>query len=175
LDFDMQIAEGVLIVAAPADLYANPILTAGSSLQAAGNFGVRFELEAASAEFAGLSLYGALAQGEWWEGITRLDVGIKTGKVAVGYWNGSSPTPAVWQEFAATGVFTNRRVELALRKAGEAFLVLANGRVVGQLPDPGLFSAGRVVFGLNVAPQNRLTLYSLSVEADNGAGVTVLP
>ncbi len=174
LDFDIQVVEEALVVTAPSDLYANPIDTAGPALVVTGDFGVGFELEASTADFAGISLYGALAQGEWWQGITRLDVGIKGGKVAVGYWNGTSPTPSVWMEFPATGVFANKRVELQIRKLGDEFIVLAGGREVGRLPDPGLFDLGVAWFGLNVAPQNRLVLYSLSVEDNHGTGVTVV-
>jgi hypothetical protein len=174
LDFDIQVVDETLVVTAPADLYANPIDTAGPYLQVTGDFGVAFELEVATADFAGISLYGALAQGEWWQGITRLDIGIKGGKVVVGYWNGTSPTPSTWVEFPATGVFANKRVELRLRKLGDEFIVLAGGREVGRLPDPGLFASGTVYFGLNVAPQNRLILYNLSVEDNHGSGVAVV-
>jgi hypothetical protein len=174
LTFDMQIADGTLVVVAPADVYANPIDTAGPRLQLSGDFGIEFELEASTADFAGISLYGALAQGEWWQGITRLDVGIKGGKVAVGYWDGTSPTPSVWVEFPAAGVYANKEVSLGIRKLGEAFIVLAGDHEIGHLPDPGLFASGTAYFGLNVAPQNRLTLYRLSVEDNHGTGVTVV-
>ena len=175
LDFDIQVVDGTLIVIAPDELYANPIDTAGPHLAAAGDFGVIFEMEAATAEFAGISLYGTLAQGsDWWQGITRLDIGIKAGKVAVGYWGGDSPTPSVWQEYPAAGVYANRPVVLGLRKFGESLIILVRGREVGRIPDPGLVPSGVITFGLNVAPQNRLILSSLMIEDNHGQGVEIL-
>jgi hypothetical protein len=174
LDFDMQLVDEALVVTAPQDLYANPIDTAGPHLEFSGDFAVCSTLESSTADFAGFSLYGALSQGEWWQGITRLDVGIKGGKLAVGYWNGSSPTPSVWQEFSAGGVFPNRKLDLCVRKLGQSLMVELGGRKAGEISDPGLFATGVAYLGLNVAPQNRMVLDSLTVEANHGSGVTVV-
>jgi hypothetical protein len=173
--FDIQVTDGTLIVVASNDLYANPIDTTGPHLEASGDFGITFVMEAATAEFAGISLYGTFARGsDWWQGITRLDVGIKAGKIAVGFWGGDSPAPSIWQEFPATGVYANKPVTIGLRKMGESLIVTVKGQEIGRLPDPGLITGNSVYFGLNVAPQNRLVLYSLTIEANHGQGVEIL-
>jgi hypothetical protein len=174
LDFDVSIVDNTLIVIAPQDLYANPINTATHLELSTGDFGILFEMESGSADFAGLSLYGILAQdGEWWEGITRLDIGIKGGKVAVGYWNGTAPTPAVWSEFTVSGAFANRKIELGVQKLGDQFIILAKGNEIGQVNDPGLFNSNVVYFGVNVAPKNQLTLYSITVQENEGSPITI--
>ena len=173
MDFDMQLTETALIAQAGSEAYANPINTAGPRIEFEQGFGVSFEMEMLSGDFAGISLYGSLSEGEWWQGIRRLDIGAKSGNVAIGYWDGSSATPIVWNEYPTSGIYGNHAFTLGVRATRNEFIVLKNGHEIGRMTNPDLFASGEVLLGLNVAPENQLTLYTLFVEAPDGNGVTI--
>ena len=163
-------ADGRLVIAAGHDS-VTIVNEFGPHLEAAGDFGLAATVEATTRRFAGITLFGALGQGEWWQGVKRLDLGTEAGQVIVAMWEGNSPEPTIRQEFPAAGLAGKH--QLGIRKTGEVFTLLAQGQPLGQVADPGLFTAGIIYLGANVAPGNELTIYALAAEAEEGQGVAV--
>jgi len=166
----VDVVNGKLVITTGSN-YQTPVNQYGPHLEIHDDFGVSATIEAATNDLVAISLFGALPQGEWWQGIKRLDVGISSSEVSVTIWDGTKPTPATSRSFRASGL--SRKVQLELRKVGSEFIVRANGVEVGRLDDPRLFIDGKVYLGVNVAPRNQLTVHSLSALAVQGREANV--
>jgi hypothetical protein len=141
--------------------------TSGPHFQIQGDFGVSTTIEVATDNMAAVSLFGRLRDGRsWWEGISRIDLGLEAGQVAVDIMGGTGFIPSVSERFPAENL--SGPVELALRKIGAEFVVMANGKEVGRLADPGIFPDDIVYLGITVHPGNILTIHDLSVETERG-------
>ncbi len=152
---------GLLSVAGPN--WATHLHQSGARLEVSGDFGVLASLAVPPTGSGGIVLVGRLATGpEWWRGLRRLDLGVSNGQIAVQTWN-NSPEPTHFGFLEPGGVQGKTQLELA--RVGDEFIVYAEGREAGRLPDFGLAEDGLVYLGTNVNPSGQLTLYGLAAEA----------
>jgi endo-1,4-beta-xylanase len=144
-------------------------------IEAHGDFGVAATIGSDSDGAADLVLYGALPKGEYWQGVKRLDVGLRNGRLAISALTGETRDPAIQRSLPTPGVSRSGRV--GVRKVGSDLVFRVNNAEVGRVADPGLFGAGVVDLGVNVAPHTTMTIADLAVEVPpNGAGtLSVVP
>jgi len=152
------VTDSALIVSA-GDTYVTPI-NRETYLNVCGDFAISAKLATNTQEFGGISFFGALPQGDWWQGIKRMDVGLVPGQVAVTIWTGASQNAVMSQGFRFIGSSSPAQVEL--RKVGGQFIIRVNEQEVGRVADPGLFEGGNVYLGANIAPHNQLTIYDIA-------------
>jgi endo-1,4-beta-xylanase len=144
-------------------------------LEVKGDFGVTATVASDTDKAADLTLYGALPQGEWWQGTKRLDVGLRPGKLVIAAYLGDKPAPSVYREFPTPAL--PQPTPIGVRRIGAELVFRAGGADVARIADPGLFAGGVVHFGLNVGPRTTLTISDVAVEVPpSGAGsIDVVP
>ena len=163
-------SNGTLLLTAGSS-YVSPVNASGPHFEITGDFGVSATVETGNGDVAGIAAYGALPEDVWWKGIKRIDINFQPGKVAVAIYEGASENMSLWQEFPMDVL--SGKVQIGFRKVGNLLIIRGNGRDLGQINDPGLFTAGNVYLGINAAPGNKITVYTFVVEAPNGLGVTI--
>lgn len=140
-----------------------PINLRGPLLQVEGDFIISTLIDAKSDKEAYLDLYGTLPiiYDEWRQEGKRLRLGVKNGVLMVFVWDGSSPDPIV-KKFGdgATGIVT-----MSVSRIGGNFLFEINGKQVGRLADPGVFSNGEIVFGADAEQGGGFTIRQLSAQS----------
>ena len=144
--------------------------TTGPLLQVTGDFSVLTTLSTSSSNSGSgvfLTLVGALNTGaNWWDGLKRLDVGLAGNAIGVSYWTGGSASGTGVTMPLPEGL--SGTVDLEVARISNQIVVFAGGMQVGAFADPGLFAAGRVYLGFNVAPGNTLTVTSLAAAMPQG-------
>src|ERR1035441_3646086 len=104
-----------------------------------------------------LTLVGTLNTGsDWWNGLKRLDVGYGSNTIFANYWTGSSSNATT--QSTQTAAAANTPISLEVARIGKQIVVFVNGAQAGSFADPGLFASGQVYLGVNVAPQNSMTM-----------------
>jgi endo-1,4-beta-xylanase len=161
----VEVVEGALVVEAGSD-YVTPFNAGGPYVRVDGDFGLSASVQVEGEGIAAIAAFGVVPQGEWWRGIRRLDLGLSGGQVSVNYWDGTSSTPAISRYWPTGGV--SEQAQLELRRIGNQLIFRVDGREVGRIRDPGAFPDDVVYLGANVAPENRLTIDRLTVEARPG-------
>lgn len=162
-----QVTDGKLIISAT-DTFVTPI-NLENFLAIDGDFGISAKIETKTRDTGAISLFGALPQGDWWQGVKRMDVALNSGRAFVNIYTGAEQKQSYSQSYRISG--SSGIVQLEVRKVGDRLLVFANGSQLDSIPDvrgQGLFEKGRVYVGANVAPQNQLTIYNISVTALQG-------
>ncbi len=154
------------LVARAGDHYLTVINEHGPYVTFQGDLMVEARMETAAGQWGALVLLGALPQGDWWQAMKRLDLGLQDGRVDATFWDGRSPEPRWSQSWSAQGVAGPTWV--GLRKQSDQLLVMVNGREVGRLDDPGLFPQNSLYLGLNVQPNDMLTVYEIRVQTEKG-------
>src|ERR1039458_7814771 len=152
--------------------YNTIVNTYGPMLKTTGDFSVLATFSASSSAGAFLTLVGTLNTGsDWWNGLKRLDVGYGSNTIFANYWTGSSSNATT--QSTQTAAAANTPISLEVARIGKQIVVFVNGAQAGSFADPGLFASGQVYLGVNVAPQNSMTVLSLaaSVPAGSNAGV----
>ena len=150
-----------------------PINLCGPSLQVVGDFTISMNLSMTNHKGAYVDLYGTLPiiYDEWRQEGKVLRVGLEDGLLVVSIWNGESPDPVINKfasDFIGAGTVTVGRVN-------KNFLFQVNGKPVGQIADPGLFSNGEIVFGADATMGGGFTIRELTAEATNPASkVTIV-
>ncbi len=161
----VQVVDGRLVIEA-GDGYVTPIHGDGPYLQVSGDFGLAATVQAATGDTAAIVACGVTPQGQWWQGVKRLDLGLETGQVSVHFWDGKSPEPAISRFYAARRL--SDRTQLEVRRIDDTLVFYVDGQEVGRLEDPGVFPDDKVYLGANVAPGNTLTIERLTVQARSG-------
>jgi endo-1,4-beta-xylanase len=156
----------------PAPRTANPpIMMVGPRLElGGGRFTLDLELGTSADTAAVLTLNGKrpIIYDEWRQEGTALAVGLEAGQLLVQVWDGKHATPATTR--LGSGLGRTIRVSLVV-DGGQASFSRA-GAALGQVALPAdLFPDGRLYFGANVAPGNRLHVERLAV---SGAAQVVL-
>lgn len=162
-----QLQEGTLEIEAT-DSYATVYNENDLYLNVTGNFGVVATIESAAGDTVFLTLYGALPQGEWWQKIRRLDVGLDphNKQIVVNYWDGTDATPKLAGYFPVDGL--SNQVELRVRRVYEQIIIIANGGEIARLDEVDLVPEGRVYLGANVMPNSKLIMHELGLETELG-------
>lgn len=153
------------------DGYSTPINTNGPSLRLHGDFSVLATMTASDNSGAFLTLVGKLNQGEWWNGLKRLDVGVGQ-VILVKVWTGSSPNPTMqWlPNPSLSDLYT-----LEVARLGTQIAVFVNGIEAGRIDDSGVFDSGQALLGFNVATQNTLSVLALAAAIpSDGSSATAL-
>ncbi|MFQ5616006.1 MAG: endo-1,4-beta-xylanase, partial [Anaerolineales bacterium] len=122
-----------------------------------GDFGVTATLSSSTDKLAVIQL----SQDEHWVILGTLD-----GQVILGIWNNERAEPYTQYKFIIPPNTTP--ITLGLRHTQGQFTILANGTLLGQVNDPGIFSTGKVYLGASVGPNNRMTITNLTVESIAG-------
>ncbi len=156
---------------AAGDSYRTIIHAQGPVLAFSGDWSITATLEVLHGGWGAFSLFGALPQGAWWEGIKRLDMEWNGKALNTVYWDGSAQQPAVSRSYPAPG--TPDQVQIGLRRQDTRLSVLVDGQEVGQFDDPGLFPEGRSYLGANVPPGASLYIYEIEVGVPRGSPHTL--
>ncbi|UCF37373.1 MAG: endo-1,4-beta-xylanase [Acidobacteriota bacterium] len=129
----------------------------GPYLRVNRDFGVLGALHASLQSNGSISIVGRFPAGpEWWRGLRRIDLGIESGQVFVQIFNNrSTPKSYAYLEPGTLSGLT----ELGILRRGTAFIILANGEELGEIPDEGIFVDNVAYLGSNVGPGNTLTVY----------------
>jgi endo-1,4-beta-xylanase len=160
-----QIVDGELEIAAGGG-YLTAVNARGPYVEFEGNVGLSATLEVVSGDWAAFTIFGALPRGAWWQGIKRLDLSWSDGQVGFNFWDGTKKQPEISQSFSAPEA--SDRAQIGLRKHGDRLIIVVDGVEVGQVDDPGLFPDDRAYLGANVAPNCKLVIYGIGVEAARG-------
>jgi endo-1,4-beta-xylanase len=144
------------------DGYAGGVTRLRPWIQARGDFGIAATIGGDTESAADLNLIGTLARGAFWEGVKRLDIGLRGGGLAVSVYTGEKPEPSLSRSFPTPGV--SRPAPVGMRKVGDELVFRVAGAEVGHL-------------GLTAGPRTTMTISDLTVEAPpKGAGtVDVIP
>jgi endo-1,4-beta-xylanase len=161
----VDVVEGSLVVQAGSE-FVTAVHGQGPYIEAEGDFGLAATVRAKAGDTAAIVAYGVLPQGEWWQGVRRLDFGLGAEQVGVHYWDGKSPNPALARYHSVPKL--SGEVHLEMRKTGNTLSFWVDGHEVGRIRDPGAFPNGEVYLGANVAPRNRLTIEDLAIKAPAG-------
>ncbi len=153
--------------------YNTVINTSGLRLAVQGDFSMLATLSPPVNAGTFLTLVGTLNSGDWWYGLKRLDVGLGAAGIVVNYWTGSSPDAR-----ASTFPFLPAHpgaFDLEVARIARQIVVFVDGAEVGRVSDPGLFDAGQLYLGFNVAPQRTLSVLALAaaVPSDSASNVTL--
>jgi len=149
-----------------------PINLCGPSLQVVGDFRISMTLSMANHQGAYVDLYGTLPiiYDEWRQEGKVLRVGLEDGLLVVSIWDGQSPDPVI-QKFVSN--FTDAGT-VTVARFNKKILFQVNGKPVGEIADPGLFSNGEIMFGAD-AMGGGFTIRELTAEATNTASkVTIV-
>jgi endo-1,4-beta-xylanase len=109
-----------------------------------------FQVDAVMAGAGSLQLYGSppIIYDEWRQEPPSVRVGVTAGRLDVAVWNGKSDKPVQDKKF---GSGLSGDVAVRVKRSGSALEFSADGRQLGTLPDPGVFSSGQVWFGADGA------------------------
>jgi endo-1,4-beta-xylanase len=151
--------------------YRTVINTNGPVIGFDDDVGVAADIEIARGSWGAFVLYGALAQGAWWEGIRRLDLEWRQGELVAIYWDGTQDSPSEVRTFGAESHAS--RVKVGVRKQDAQLLLLVDDVQVGQIDDPGVFPNGKVYLGTNVPTNSTLIVREILVEAPAGKETSV--
>lgn len=150
-----------------------PINLRGPILQVVGDFTIAMDMSVPNHKGAYLDFYGTLpiVYDEWRQEGKTLRVGLVDGLLVVSIWNGESPDPVTKSfstDFTGTGTVTLARVN-------KNFMFQVNGKPVGEMADPGVFSHGEIIFGADANMGGGFTVRDLTAQAMNGASkVTII-
>jgi endo-1,4-beta-xylanase len=156
---------GSRLIFTTTDKLIAPTNRTGPHLEFTGDFTVTttFEIAKLTTDYTAWQLTGALATGEWWHGLKRLDVAIRQGRVDINMYTGNVSTAVMTKSFPFPDL--TPKVQVVVSKSAQGLSVTVNDKVLGPLDDPVLFNAGVVYFGFQVPPNNQLTVYNLAVLA----------
>ncbi|MBS1877832.1 MAG: endo-1,4-beta-xylanase [Acidobacteria bacterium] len=163
----VSVSDGAIVVAGTTG-YTTVLNTAGPILKVSGDFSIMARVSAVGSTGVFLSLVGSLNKGLWWQGLQRLDVGYAGATVQTNYWTGSSSnsTSRTLGRLPSADPLT-----LEVARSGSQIQVFINGSQLSAFNDPGLFAAGSVYLGFNVAPGATLRVSALSAAVPtSGAG-----
>jgi endo-1,4-beta-xylanase len=162
----VKVEENGLVVPAGSD-YVTVLHEQGPVVEVDGDFGLRARMSLMpSSGSAFFVACGALPEGEWWEGVKRLEYGLAPGGVSVLFWDGKTSQPAYSKTHAVPDL--KGTTELEFRRVGDQLVFYVNGSEVAQMADPGAFPENRFYLGANVPPGNLLTIEQLTVLASPG-------
>ncbi|GAB7045176.1 endo-1,4-beta-xylanase [Catenuloplanes indicus] len=149
-----------------------PVNLRGPQLQVRGDFRVSATVHRPAGQTASLYLYGEvpIVYDEWRQMRRGLRITVSERALSLAVWDGGSAAPAVDRTAPVTAPATvTVTVE---RDAGD--LVLSAGDTRVSVPDPGVFDAGSVMFGVDAVPgEPDWTLAALEATARDGGGVAV--
>ena len=156
---DSDVAEMAKMLSTP-----NPSINLrGPILQVVGDFSISMDIYVTNNKGAYLDLYGTLPiiYDEWRQEGKVLRVGLEGGLLVVSIWNGESADPVIKSfatDFTGAGTVTVLRVN-------KNFIFKVNGKPVGQIADPGLFSNSEIVFGADATMGGGFTIRELTAQA----------
>jgi len=154
------------VIRSAGDGFLGPISRLRPWIETRGDFGMSAAIGGDTENPADLTLFGALPQGEYWQGVKRLDIGLRSGRLVISALTGEKRDPSVNQAFPTPGI--SRPANVGVRKIEATLSFRVNGTEVGRIADPGLFPSGVVALGLSVGPRTTMTVSDLAVEAPPG-------
>jgi uncharacterized protein (TIGR03437 family) len=172
----IQVSGGVLTANTPTGYLGAPNVLA-SRLQTKGDFGVVATIQTAPGMNGLITLTGSLNTGAMsWQGLKEIEFGVdNNGNYVFAYWDGSQANPVLYQTLknapspAPTGTMT-----MEMLHQGKQFFLYFNGTPYGPIADPGLFTLGFMIPGIELFPGQKMKLTQLAFEVpsnDNSAQV----
>ena len=162
----IQVSGGVLSANAGSGYLGNPN-TLAPRLQTKGDFGVVATIRTAPGLNGLITLTGTLATGaQYWQGMTKIQFGVdNAGNYVFAYWDGTQSGPVLYQilENAPATAPTGTLSMEMLHQKGQ-FLLYFNGTQYGPIPDPGLFTLGFMIPGIEIFPSQKMKLTQLAFE-----------
>lgn len=122
-----------------------PVNIRGSYLKVSGDFKVNMELSDIDTE-ATVQLYGQvpIIYDEWRQERPSIRLSVKSDELYVRIWDGSASNSIDERIFK---IRIKDKISLGITHAKDSFIILANGRSLGVIPDHNIFSDGTVWFG----------------------------
>ena len=171
-DSSVTVANGTLTAVAGQTNYLSGINIYAPQLEVNGNFGITATVNVSAGGAAWLELAGSLTTGpSYWNNQKYIAIGLNKGFVGVYWSDGSSPNISGDQGWAA-GPFSGT-INIELLRVGNQFTVSANGILLGQVADIGIFSSGNAYLGINVAPETQFAISGWAAEVPQGQGNNV--
>ena len=162
----LSVNNGALMVTAGADFFG-ALNVLAPQFKVGGDFGGVATMTASDNGTCVLTLTGSLNTAtEFWKGLKQIAFGLDRGKVVFYYFDGTKDTPAAFHSFNA-GPFSGP-VNLEVLRQGGAFLIFANGAMVGQTSDIGIFDSGHAYLGFTVSPGAQMTISDWAIETPEG-------
>ncbi len=162
----LQESGGVLTANTPSGYLGVPNVLA-SRLQTMGDFGIIGTVETAPGMNGLITLTGSLNTGaQSWQGLNEIEFGVdNNGNYVFAYWNGTQANPVFYQTLktastpAPTGTLT-----MEMLHQGKQFFLYFNGTPYGPIADPGLFTLGFMIPGIELFPGQQMKLTQLAFE-----------
>ena len=149
-----------------------PVNLRGPQLKVRGDFQVSATMHRPASQTASLYLYGEvpIVYDEWRQNRRGLRVAVSERELSLTVWDGRSAAPVADRTAPVTSPAT---VTVTFARHG-GDLVLSAGDTRVSVPDPGVFDAGSVTFGVDSVPgAPDWTLAALEATARDAGGVAV--
>ncbi|MFI1992053.1 endo-1,4-beta-xylanase [Actinoplanes sp. NPDC020271] len=149
-----------------------PVNLRGPQLKVRGDFRVSATVHRPAGQTASLYLYGEvpIVYDEWQQNRRGLRVAVSERELSLTVWDGRSAAPAAER---IASVASPATVTVTVDRHGGDLVLSAGGTGV-SVPDPGVFDAGSVTFGVDAVPgAPDWTLAALEAAARDGGGVAV--
>jgi len=162
----IQVSGGVLTANSPSGYLGVPNVLA-SRLQTMGDFGVVATIQTAPGMNGLITLTGSLNTGAMsWQGMTEIEFGVdNNGNYVFAYWDGSQPNPVLYQTLKnAPATAPSGTVTMEMLHQGKQFFLYFNGTPYGPIADPGLFTLGFMIPGIELFPGQRMKLTQFAFE-----------
>lgn len=139
-----------------------PVNLFGPRLKVKGDFMMTARMSDID-EWGSLRLYGEVPvlYDQWRHEGGSIDVTVSTTTITVRIWDGTSSSS---NDIRMYNVALKDPTTISLEHRDEEFIIVANGRTLGTMPDHGIFKSGRLWFGTDAARgSNGWTLSALDV------------
>ncbi len=148
-------------------------------LETKGDFGVVGTIQAAPGVDGVITLTGSLnTDSTFWDGRTEVEFGLdNNGNYVFAYWTNSSSSPVLYQTLKSFATPPTGTVTMELLHQQGQFYLYFNGTQFGPVPDPGLFTNGNIIAGVELFPSQQLKMTQLAFEvpANDTAAQVVTP
>jgi endo-1,4-beta-xylanase len=162
----IQVTGDVLTANTPTGYLGVPNVLA-SRLQTAGDFGIVGAIQTAPGMSGLITLTGSLNTGaQGWQGMKEIEFGVdNNGNYVFAYWDGTQANPVLYQTLknASTPAPTGT-VTMEMLHQGKQFFLYFNGTQYGPIADPGLFTLGSMIPGIELFPGQQMKLTQLAFE-----------
>lgn len=165
-DQRISVDNGSFTVTAGKDYYGSVNVLA-PQLKVSGDFGMVATINISPGGSGLLTLTGSLNTGPlFWQGLKQIVFGMQQGSVVFWYYGGTNSDPAGYRKFSA-GPFTGD-VNLEVLRQGTNFVFFANGTMLGQAPDVGIFANGNAYISFTDYPGVQMTISGWAMETPQG-------
>lgn len=150
-----------------------PVNLVGPHLSVEGDFRITATIEKIGS-WGSLRFYGKppIMYDQWRLETGSIDIEIATSTITVRVWDGSAKDSIDMRIYPS---LLTDPVVVSFEHRKDAFVLFANGVMLGSMPDHNIFASNEVWFGADAALDNEWLLTSLSVSALQRGKVDIVP